>query len=273
MPCRHLVLTLALLTAFVSGGFAQTSAEGHARLTALGGSTTALREEASGTANPAAWATFSRRVISFSASEAFGMAALRLASVIYIEPTRHGVLLAGAGTFGFDDFRETHLQVGVARGFHLGSTRRFHVGLNVRFQRIAIPGYGQAGTVVLDAGGLVNIHPSVHFGFQTTNLTGARLAAKDDLPRSLSIGVGYHPVRTVLLVLDAYKDLRFPMSVRSGLELHPVTPLFLRAGITTRPTRFSVGTGFRLGKLAADVALERHIFLGWTPAISLGIHW
>ena len=70
------ILVFMLLLGTPLNGRAQTSTDGGARAAALGGAATALADEATGYANPATWATFSGRAVSFFASEAFGLAAL-----------------------------------------------------------------------------------------------------------------------------------------------------------------------------------------------------
>ncbi len=273
MPRGNSFLILMLLLGSPHSGRAQSSIEGEARAAALGDAATALTHAPTGYANPASWATFSGRAVSFFAFEAFGLAALRLATAAYVEPTSLGTFAAGARTFGFDDYRETHLHLGFARGFGLGATRRIHVGLSLRYYRVSIPGYGKAGTLGLGLGGLVEVWPSVQVGFQATNFHVPKLAGREELARTMALGLAYAPVEQVLVVLDVYKDVRFPLSVRAGVEVQPVAAFVLRAGAATEPSRFTAGAGVRLGKVVADVAGERHAILGWSPAVSFGLRW
>lgn len=273
MPRCGSFLILVLLLGNPYSGRAQSSIEGEARAAALGGASTALTHAPMGYANPASWATFSGRAVSFFAFEAFGLAALRLAAAAYVEPTSLGAFAIGAQTFGFDDYRETHLHAGFGRGFGLGTTRRFHVGFSLRYHRVSIPGYGKAGALGLGLGGLVEVWPSVLVGFQATNFHVPKLAGREELARSLALGLAYSPVEQALVVLDVYKDVRFPLSVRAGVEIQPVTSFVLRAGAATEPSRFTAGAGVRLGTIVADVAGERHAVLGWSPAVSFGLRW
>lgn len=247
--------------------------EGGARAAALGGATTALAGDLWGHANPAAWATHSERAVSFFASEAFGLSELRLAAFQYVEPTRLGALALGARTFGFSSYRETHGTLGWARGFHLGTTRQFHTGLRLRWHQVSIPVYGNAGALGVSAGWLVEAMPRLHLGMQATNLNGPKLAGREELPRSLSGGLGYQAEARLRVLLDAYKEVRYPLSVRAGLEVQPVEALSLRTGVTTQPVRFTAGVGIRLGHLVADLAAERHEVLGWSPGVSLSVLW
>jgi len=74
-------------------------------------------------------------------------------------------------------------------------------------------------------------------------------------------------------VVDDFKDLDFPLSLRGGVEVQPVDALRLRTGVASQPARFTAGAGVVVGRLRADVAAEQHQTLGWSPAASLGIRW
>ncbi len=269
----RLVLLLLLVLSYPRGGQAQTSMDGGARAAALGGAATALRHEVWGHANPASWATLTGRAVAFFATEAFGLSALRLAAAAYAEPTRLGTFAGGVRTFGFDAYRETHLVAGYAHGFGLGSTRRCYVGLRLDYHRVSIPDYGTAGALGIAVGGLVSVLPALDVGFEATNVHVPKLAGREALPRVLSLGLAYAPDEALLVVVDAYKDVRFPLSVRAGLEARPVAALVLRAGAATKPARFTAGIGLRLGLLRADVAGELHEALGWSPAVAFGVQW
>lgn len=268
--CFFFICALLLLANSEARG--QTSMDSGARAAALGGAATALSGEAWGYANPAAWSTLPGRFVGFYATQAFGLSELRLGAAQYAEPMRLGTVALGARTFGFEDYRETHVNAGFARGFRLGTSRRFHLGVSARYHRVSIPEYGAAGTVELSVGWLVNVLPSLDAGFQATNLHMPELGG-DELPRTLSLGLSYAPLDELRVVVDAYKDVRFPLSIRSGIEVRPVEVLFLRVGATTEPSRLTAGVGVRLGALMADVAAERHEVLGWSPAVAFAIQW
>ena len=272
----HALLVLCFAAAPASAQ-TTTSMAGGARAMALGGAATALTEDVWGIANPASWATLSGRALSFFAGEAFGLSELRLGAACYAEPTRYGAFAGGARTFGFEDFRETHFNVGFARAFRLGTGRRLFVGANARYVHVAQGGgYGNAGTVGLSLGALVSILPAVTFGAHATNLNAPSLSTDvgaEELPRTLALGLSYAPDERLLVLLDAFKDIDRPMSVRAGVEILPVEALALRAGVTTQPTRFTAGLGLRTGRLRASLAAEQHQALGWSPAASLGLQW
>lgn len=279
MPHVHLYLGLWILC--ISGSLcplpssAQSSYDlrGHARSTALGHATTALATDVGGHVNPAVRSTRSGRAVTFFARQSFGLAALRYGAAHVVEPTAWGAFSAGAGTFGFDAYREVHLNAGYARSLQLGTTRRLHAGVNLRYYHTRAEDYGSAGAVGVNVGLLVQVLPSLDFGAHATNVNVPHITNGEALPRTLAVGLSYAAERRVRVVADAFKDVDFPLSLRAGIEVRPVERLRLRAGVASHPTRFTAGVGVTAGPLRADVAAEQHQELGWSPAASLDVHW
>jgi hypothetical protein len=265
--------------------YAQSSTDqfGSARASGLGYATTALVGDAGIHVNPALRAYHSRPVAVVYARQSFGLAELRygaahLAVPIVTPGPERGpvsriVASGGAGTFGFADYREVHLNAGAAAGLRLGTTRAVHVGLNLRYHHIRIASYGGGGGLAVNVGLAVAVLPSLSFGTHALNVFGASLQDDVPLPQTLAIGVGYTASEAVRVVVDAAKDLDFPLSVRGGLEVRPVAVFALRAGVASAPTRFTGGAGVRVGPIDADLAAEQHPELGWSPSMGAVVRW
>lgn len=246
---------------------------GTARADALGQATTARPAAIGVQANPAARAALDRPTAVFYARQGFGLAALRYGAAHVALPSRWGTASGGASTFGTDGYREVHLSAGYARGVQLGTARRFRGGATLRYHHTSITGYGGAGALALNLGLGVAVLRSLHLGVVATNVNGATLVDEVPIPRTLAVGLYYRALRDVSVLVDVFKDVRFPATVRGGLEVRPVSPLFLRIGVSTVPVRFSGGAGVRLGPLSAQVAAEQHEALGWSPSASLRVRW
>lgn len=269
------------LTGFVVGLYGPSPAPaqsaydlfGSARTSGLGYAATALTTTAGVHANPGANALRDRRRVSFYAREGFGLPALRYGSLSGTWPASWGVLSMGASTFGGEGYREVHYSLGYARKLQFGTSRHVYVGLMGRYYHTRIEGYGGTGAMGLHLGLLVPVLPSLHFGAHATNVNGPSLVDGEALPQTLSIGVQYRVNSRFLAVMDVFKDLAFPATVRAGLEVRPISMLALRAGITHSPTRFTGGIGLHVGRIDAHVAAEQHPELGWSPSASLAIRW
>lgn len=248
-------------------------AEGGARNLALGRASTALGGDVWGLQNPASGAAIQESAAGLFASQAFGLAELRVAAVAVAHPMPFGTLVGGARTYGFDDFREKVFGIGFARPIPVSATRHLHAGLALRHTSVSIPEFMSTGTLGVSAGLLVDLVPGLTFGASATNLNRPELSPADPLESRLDAGLAFRPHEQALVLAAVSKDIDFPLSVRAGLEVQPVEVLFLRAGFSTEPSRFSGGVGVSLGLLRADIAAEWHDVLGLTPAFELGVRW
>lgn len=246
---------------------------GNARADALGNSTTALPTDVGVHANPAARATLSRSTALFYARQSFGLSALRYGASHVAVPFEWGTLSSGLSTFGFDEYREIHASAGYAYAVPFGTARHVRLGTTLRYYHTSIEGYGSARAVGVNLGLGVSLLRSLHLAAHATNVNGAALVDGEPLPRTLAVGLYYDALDSVQITADLFKDVRFPVSVRGGLEVTPVDPLALRAGVTTNPVRFAGGVGVHLGPLSAHVAAEQHQTLGWSPSVSLRVRW
>ena len=246
---------------------------GNARADALGNGTTALPTDVGVHANPAARAGLSSPTALFYARQNFGLAALRYGATHVAVPFRWGTLSSGLSTFGFDEYREIHASAGYAYAVSFGTARSVRLGTTLRYHHTSIEGYGSAWTLGVNLGLGVSLLRSLHLGAHATNVNGATLVHGEPLPRTLAVGLYYDALNSVQIMADLFKDVRFPASVRGGVEVTPVDPLILRAGVTTQPVRFTGGVGVRLGPLSAHIAAEQHQTLGWSPSVSLRARW
>jgi hypothetical protein len=268
-----LFLGLGLLVALPVRSQSTYDLYGSARSDALGHSTTASLSATGVHANPAAPASRSKGTAAFYARQSFGLTALRYGATHVAVPVAWGTFSGGASTFGFDEYREVHLSAGFARRFRLGTSRSVHLGATARYYHTSIAGYGTASALGLNAGFVLSLFRSLHLGAHATNLNGSTLVQGEPIPRTLAIGLQYRALRQMYVLVDLFKDVRFPTAVRSGIEVRPVPILALRAGITTAPVRFMGGIGIHLGPLRADIAAEQHQDLGWSPSASLRVRW
>lgn len=246
---------------------------GSARADALGNATTASVVAAGVHANPAAHAAKTAPTVAFYAREGFGLSALRYGATHVAVPFSWGAVSGGASTFGFEDYREVHLSAGYARGVQFGTSRSVHLGLTARYYHTSIAGYGNAGTLGVNAGLILTLLRSLSLGAHATNVSGSALTEGESIPRTLAVGLRYQALKQMRVLVDVFKDVRFPTSVRGGIEVSPVSVLTLRAGITTTPVRFMGGISVHLGPLRADIAAEQHQELGWSPSASLRVQW
>ena len=267
------ILLLLMVVAPPSVCLGQVHTEG-ARAVALAGAVTALSGEAWGAGNPASWATVAQHHFAAFGSQAYGLEELRRGSILYVHPSPWGAFAARASTFGFAAYRETVLVAGYSRSFSLGTTRSLHGGLALRYRhvRLAAP-YGATGSLALSVGWLVRLLPTLQAAFHAGSLAAGWRQEAPSARRSLALGFCYRPAASMRVLADLYKEARWPLALRAGIEVQPVRSLFLRIGLATAPMIFSGGAGLHLGRVRASLAAQHHLALGWSPALSFGVAW
>ena len=252
-------------------------AEGGARRLAMGRAGVALGGEVWGVANPSTWATVSDRRLALEGSQAFGQADLRLGAASAAMPLSVGTVALTGRTFGTGALRETRVMAGFARPIPLSRARSLDAGLAVGLESATVDGFSSASTFLLDAGVQGDLLPALRVGLSARNLLGIGRGTDVDLQRSISTvptlaaGLAYTPSDRTVLALDALQDLDQGLSIRAGVEAHPVDVLALRVGVSSDPVRYTAGLGVLAGPARVDLAVEQHETLGLTPAVGVEV--
>lgn len=223
------------------------------------------------------WALFAnpadmpvQNTVSFFAMRHFGFASLT-DYAFQISYNTHSVQVGlGGHTFGYKYFRQNDFRVGFCkRMMHI----RFGAVLNYINYVIPEP-YGSAGTFGINLGLETRLMNGLWLGTWVANINQPTIGkSKEELPQALSVGLEYRISTKALYLIECYKDIDFPVSIRSGLEFNPVKILDLRAGIETYPESFSLGIGINRKGISFDFAAVHHMVLGWSPAIDMNLRW
>jgi len=246
-----------------------------AREVALGQATTAL--PGSG------WAVFANPAmidrtgnsVSFFGLRYYGLDEITdMAAAVNIS-TSVGSVGFGAHRFGDDLFNESRLRIGYKNAYD-----GFHYGLALTYSHVAFGGdYGSVGAPGLDLGLAAAITQTLWIGAKATNVNqpsyGSYRDLEEDLVRELSIGLSYRLSEIALFSGDVYKDVRFPISYRAGIEVLLFDYFSGRAGITTKPVTFSGGFGYANSLWGVNVAVQQHEnpVLGLSPGVDLQVTW
>ena len=263
---------MVLLLLLCPAARAQVSSGGP-RAAAMAGAAAAVSDDLYAEANPAAWAGMHAGALSLSATQLYGLRQLRLAQALIVLPALGGTTAAAVSAFGYEDYRETTASIGYARALQAGTVRRIGLGIRIRWYSVAIKGYGAASVPSVSAGIILPVMPAFSLGLAASNLYVLPLELAQDVERSIHVGAAFRGTTRFLVAVDARKSTTSPVDFLFGMELRPIPAIALRAGFTTEPARFSAGAGFRSEAILADVAVEKHVTLGWSPTIAVGIEW
>jgi hypothetical protein len=182
--------------------------------------------------------------------------------------TGFGTLGLGIHRYGFNLFNENRFLLAYKNS--LGS---FHYGGAVSYTHVFQGGnYGSAGAIGFDLGLAANVVDDLWFGARATNINQPSYGDTDeDLPRELAIGFSYKFSSLSMITAELVKDVKFPVSFRSGLQFEIISSLFARVGITTEPSTYSFGFGYDANRFQINFGLQQHDPLGLSPALDLAL--
>jgi hypothetical protein len=189
-------------------------------------------------------------------------------------PLGKGVLGIGADRFGYNLYNETKASLTYA--MPLGEGLRAAVQMDYIGVGLG-ENYGRAGTLVAELGVQARITDDLWIGAHLYNpnrsgfgTTGEGAVVVDErVPTVLRAGMAYTFSDKLLMTLEAEKDMDRDERFRVGVEYNPNKVLYLRTGISTKPTGSHFGVGFRLEKVDIDMAVALRSMLGPTPMINL----
>lgn len=245
----------------------------------LGGRTLALGQAATAL-SAGAWAIFANpavlpgqeRQVSFYGIRNYGISELTdmaAAGALPLGP-RAGTLGVGLHSYGFELYRESRFRLGYSNSY-----AGLQLGLAPGLTHVSIQDYGSAAAFTLDIGLAYELIDEVlRFGARATNLNRGRMGqAREELPRALAAGLSYRLASRGLLTGEVFKDVRFPLSYRGGLEVRLYQQLYMRGGLSTEPLTYALGMGYRTGWVSINLAAQQHYVLGWSPGLDIGLHW
>jgi len=251
---------------------AQPSSAG-ARSAALTGSPAASTGDPWSESNPAGWSDVSTQALVVHAAQLYGMEELRTGSVQFVAQFGRPSAALGIRTFGYEDYRETTFTAGLAGGIRAGTHRPFHFGLRVRYHQISIRNYGSASAFALSTGMIFPVLAGVNLGLSAENVAVLDSPISDDLPRRIQGGLAFVGSDILHVYADVVKDVRSSLVARISVEARPVRMIALRSGFSMVPPRFAGGVGLSLAHLNLDIAVDRHLVLGWSPSCSAELRW
>ena len=222
------------------------------------------------------WALFSNvsllqtdeRQVSFYGFRYVGIAKITDAAASASLPLGYGAVGAGIHRYGFHLFNETRIRAGYAL-----NRQSFYAGAALNYTHVQQGGgYGSASAFGIDIGIAAEVMSALWFGTRATNVNQPAFAGTDEeLPRELAAGISYIPSKSVIISAETVKDVRFPVSLRAGIDAELFAGLRARAGITSNPETYSGGFGYSTSRWQINFAVQQHIPLGLSPALDIGI--
>lgn len=246
-----------------------------ARATGLNGAYTSLSNNSLAVFyNPSGLGQLKFREISvYYSPSVFGISGLSQAALSFAEPIgsgNFGTIGLGIKSFGFELYRETNFILSFGKEFQ----QKVFLGLSLNYYNLNIQNYNSAAAFGLDAGALAYITDFMKWGFAAKNMTGSVIgSSKEKIPQVYRTGFTFQPSGNVLLILEAEKDVRYPLSIRSGFEYAVFEYAEIRSGLSTEPVSFSAGVGFNYDMFQIDYSVNNHQELGISHQGSVALNF
>jgi len=170
---------------------------------------------------------------------------------------------------GFSLYREITATAVVAKSF--GGI--VSAGCNINYDHLAIARYGSTFTFGIDVGASVQLTDDVRGGFSLLNVNRPTIGReKDELPQLYLTGVSCQVLPTASVSCTLIKDVRYPLSVRTGVRFSPLEFVDLRFGVSSDPSRYCAGFGIHYLAMSVDYSVVTHVELGLTHTIGISIN-
>ncbi len=219
--------------------------------------------------NPAGLSQTNNASLCLFYSRPFGLQELTYETFTAKVQTKLGNWGLGFQSFGNTLYRESTITVGWSHHVH----QRFYFGVGFRSARLRIEKYGSDNAFIFDTGCILKLTDQCQWGASIFNLLQSRIGKSEEpLPQIMRTGICYKPFQGILLSAEMDKDVRYPIEIRAGAEIRPLSPLVLRFGFGREPDSFSTGFGLTWKYCIFDYAFTTHPLLGPTHQGSVSFH-
>ena len=258
---RLFSLILILFAAISYAQFENTDVG--ARPVSLGGAFTSIADNSLAVFyNPAGLGQIKyREAAVFYSPAPYGLTDLSTASVSYAEPTSFGTFGAAFKTYGFELYRENNFIVSYGNNYK----DKVYLGANLNIYNLNIRDYNNATAFGLDIGAMAYIAKFLQWGFFGKNITGTKIGeAREKIAQVYRTGFMYQPENFLRIAAEAEKDIRYPISIRGGIEYNVIDYVDIRAGVGSEPTLFTAGIGINYNMFSFDYGFTKSEDLGFS---------
>lgn len=198
----------------------------------------------------------------FSYLSLFQLEGFNAAAACFNAPFRH--FNAGFGVYYFGDrvYNESKLNLGFSHKINFVS-----LGVSVNYLRYNVVEFSSAGAWVMEAGGRVELFPSLYFGASIFNMNQAKIGGAK-APVLMKTGFSYHSSEKFMFNVEVEKEPERKAVLKSGIEFEVVKELVLRTGAAIFPSRAYFGIGFKPKIAEIDYAFSQQHRLGMTHQVS-----
>lgn len=182
-------------------------------------------------------------------------------------PWLKGVWNFNASLYGYENYHQNKYGLCYSKAFG----KNIFLGAQFDGFNTFIPDYGSSTHFTGEAGVLLKLFPRLDFGAHVFNPFHVHLSDEryEAATEDMQLGFSYHLSEKVTGMMELDKDVRYPTSLKMGLEYLPLSYIALRGGFASANERFSFGFGFQMKALNMDLAVAMHPLLGIETQFSI----
>jgi len=183
-------------------------------------------------------------------------------------PLKSGTWGLGGSRFGFTEYAEWRVGLAYARTF--GSF--FAAGVRFDFLSTHVSeDHRPDNRITFGVGFRAKLTGKIIIGVAIDDPLPSRLdpGSPKNLNTTVALGLAYHPLKKLMLVAQAGKNVNRQATLTAGLEYECLDHFFLRTGLCSHPLYTTFGIGFIWKRLLFDLAASFHQQLGLTPQVSI----
>ncbi len=225
----------------------------------------------SGFTNQASLARQKSLAAGFYTERRFFLKDLSYYNLVFVLPTSSGNFGLEAAYAGTVNYNET--SAGIAYGRGLGD--KIDLGVQFNYYTVKIAGYGNAGTVNVEAGAIVHLTEKLQAGMHVYNPVGGKMGQyqEEKLAFIYTAGFGYDASDKFYIGAAVEKEENQPADVISGFQYQFSPRINIKGGVGTATPEFWFGAGFWVSSIRLDVQASYHPQLGITPGLSLAVNF
>ena len=134
------------------------------------------------------------------------------------------------------------------------------IGYTLNTYHVSFEEKGEQPAFGINLGALATVHQRTQIGFTITNLNNPSVGEENqyDLPQKMAMGISYHPYTDVITSLELKKTFNGKTEIHAGTEVKVTEMLYIRCGVRSEPTSYSMGARFDLYNIVVDYGFNTH---------------
>ena len=239
-----------------------------ARQAGLGGASVGVSDVWSASNNQAGMAFFQLPAVGAYFTNAYFLENLSTKAIAATMPFKKGAFGITANYFGYINHNEINAGLSYAQRF--GNALSAAVQLD--YLHLGQGGFDDlpnknAVSFELSLMGAITKNFSV--GAHVFNPVGAKYNEYATIPACYRLGLGWFPVKEVLVVAEMEMQTDEKANIKCGVEYNPLKIISLRTGFSSYPQLWDFGIGLNLNDFTIDLTPTWDMTLGWSTHVSL----